>query len=306
MMPLQSPRRHGHLADLLPAYVNGTLAARDARRVSQHLSNCAACRATLAAWEVVGGAVQTASEPAILPSLALMDRVWAQIDGQERTPAATLTTPWQRLTSLAQLTRRQAPLLPAGIWAVSAAALASGFLIVLLMHSAAHVATVSLLGMIVPLVTAVGIAFIYGPENDAGLELALATPTSPRLVLLSRLALVFGYNCILALGLTLLLATLRGGDFVLLASLWIGPTLLLAGVSLLLSSAVSTVVGAVGAAGLLCLRLITAAPALLAGGSGPTTWPASALWQTNPLVLVLAAVLLVAAVVSVPRRERLA
>ena len=44
------------------------------------------------------------------------------------------------------------------------------------------------------MIAAACVSFIYGPENDLAYELALSTPTSPRTILLARLALVFGYN----------------------------------------------------------------------------------------------------------------
>src|SRR5581483_10576305 len=162
------------------------------------------------------------------------------------------------------IARGQAVLLPKGIWPVSAAAVAFGILAMLLMNRSVYSPT--LLGFIVPLVTAAGVAFIYGGEHDPALEIALSTPLSPRLILASRLAIVFGYNFCLGLLGTLLLMALRGGDFTLLVSLWAGPMLLLAGISLLLTVVVSTVAGMTSAICLWGLHLLAAAFALPGNG----------------------------------------
>jgi hypothetical protein len=199
--------------------------------------------------------------------------------------------------------------MPRAIWTVSAAVMTVGLLVVLLMRgndASASLATAFLLSLLVPLAMALGVAFMYGPENDAGLELTLATPTAPRLVLVSRLVLVAGYNCCLALGLTVALAALRGGEIVPLAALWIGPTLLLAGLSLLLSVAISSTAAVAGAAAVLCLHVITSASTLLSGGAGSDLPLVAALWSTNPLLLLVAALLFVGAVLAAPRREQLA
>jgi hypothetical protein len=305
-MTLHTPQRRGHVAHLLPAYVNESLDRRRRERTHAHLAGCAACRAELADWEALRGATRTAvmADLAPAPDSALMGRVWAQIDAAA-VPAPRRRVGLRQVASLGQLALGQIPLLPKGIWAVSAAVVVAGFLGVALVNSGADVAAYSLLGLVVPLVTGAGVALTYGPEHDPGLEVALATPTSPRLVLVSRLALVFGYNFGLALGVTLLLTLLRGIDFALLAAVWVGPMLLLAGLSLLITVSISSAASLASVAAIGCLRFFAAAFGTV-GGPLSVAPSGHAAWQTNPLVLVIALAMLGAAVLYVPRRERLA
>ena len=62
-----------HVRDLLPSYVNGTLAPVEFGRVGEHLARCPGCRAALRSWEAIARAVRAstpiramAGEPAVL------------------------------------------------------------------------------------------------------------------------------------------------------------------------------------------------------------------------------------------------
>ena len=304
-MSLRPSYPNEHVEDLLPAYVNATLDADAVARVRVHLARCAACRDELALWTTVADASQAyvAALPADAPSLALLEGIWAVGDEDVSAPALVRQSVWQRAQRMWAIARGQAALLPKGIWPVSAAAVAFGILAMLLMNHSVY--TPTLLGFIVPLVTGAGVAFIYGGEHDPALEIALSTPLSPRLILASRLAIVFGYNFCLALLGTLLLMATRGGDFTLLISLWAGPMLLLAGVSLLLTVVASTVAGMTSAICLWALHLLAAAFAQPGNGFEAFVEQDSVLWHTDPIVLVLAAALLALALIAVPRQEHL-
>jgi hypothetical protein len=163
-----------------------------------------------------------------------------------------------------------------------------------------------LFALVAPAVAAVGVAFVYGPENDPSLELALGTPTSPRLVLLARLALVFGFDLLVALGATLLLVAVRGDAAVWsVVSLWLGPMLFLSGLGLVVSLAVGPAAAALGALTLWSTRVLAAMPP----GGSPAGVDGHRLldgaWQAGPALAVIGLGLLAAAVVFVPRQERL-
>ena len=299
-----------HIADLLPAYINGTLPAAESGSVDQHLAACSHCRRELSSWQALAQVTRSRQDLSWVasPPPVLLSGIFAALDGAEA-PAASRPAahrPGQWVAGALELIRFQVYLIPRGIWAASA--LASVLCLVPLiwpqmffLHDVSlHVAIIQ--SVVTPIVMALGLAFIYGPEHDPGLEIALSTPVSPRRVLLCRLLPVLGFNLALSLGVTLLAVALHGGDFALLISFWAGPMLVLSGLSLALSIGVGTVVGAAVAGCLWLLHLVvaslsTSAPPAL---SEPTLL--SGLWQTTPPMLVLACLLFLVALAYVPRR----
>jgi hypothetical protein len=242
-----------------------------------------------------------------LPSPVLLERVWAVLDADSE-PAGAAATRQQaaaaKVSAAVRFVAAQILVLQRGVWAVSAVAVIACLVTVLVMRTPSEIVTRILLSLIVPLVTALGAAFLSGPENDPALEVALATPVSPRLVAGIRIGLVLLYNFVLASLLTLAASAGHEGGFALLASLWFGPALLIGAVSLLLSMVTSSVVGVGAAAVLLIVRLAS----YLAGlpQSGATTWLGALdrLWTTSPLVLALALACLWAALLWTPRQLR--
>jgi hypothetical protein len=142
-------------------------------------------------------------------------------------------------------------------------------------------------------------AFLYGPETDMSLELALSTPTSARTVLLSRFALLFAFDALLALAGTVALALWHGENLAALVAVWLGPMTLLAALSLLVSLVLGSGTALGGSAALWLSRLIH-----LSDGVSLHLIP-SALPPTTPAVLLLAAGCVAVAVLYVPRLERL-
>lgn len=301
-----------HVADLLPAYAGGTLPAADALRVAAHAAGCPECARDLAEWRSLAEAARqtVAAVDAPPPSASVLARVWAEIDadaagaGRPARPAVSAApAAGRRARLLWDLLRGQLPLVRQGIWVASALTMALGVLVALAVQDASGAGL--LFGVIAPVVAAIGVAFLYGPENDPSLEIALGTPTSPRLVLLARLTLVFGYDLLLALGATLLLAAgTEGGAAWPLVSLWLGPMLFLSGFALVGSIVVGSAAGVAIALGLWASRLLVAV-----GGVGRTddgaAGPLAGFWRADPALLSLGAVLLAIAVLAVPRRERL-
>jgi hypothetical protein len=218
----------------------------------------------------------------------------------ERLPApagwAGASLPWERLRGRWQIVARQPRLIHPGVWLGTTLGIAGAALYAAVLRGPGGL---NVLGMFLPIIAAGGMAFLYGAPADHSLEVALATPTSARLVLLSRVVLLLGYDLLLALGATLLVAALHGQGLAAVgAALWLGPVALLSAGSLLLSLVFGPAVAVVSACAVWFAQFIS----LDAGAGLRLTSDPSRL--TNPLVALLAAALFLIALAYVPRQEQ--
>jgi hypothetical protein len=315
-----TPGASAHVVDLLPAYINGTLTEQDVQRVDDHLALCSLCRDELAVWQTLGDATRFSFDPASAeqgifssapPASTLLAGVFARLDREAEAAtlawhgAAMTRSPLRWGAGVLRLIGSQVRLVPWGIWL--AGTLATLFCLLPLVrpeffafhHISQQIAIIQ--SFVAPVAMALSLPFIYGPENDVGLEITLSTPVSPRRILLSRLLLVLVYNFALALFVTLVAVALHGGDLALLVSFWAGPMLLLSGLSLALSIGIGAVIGAGVTGGLWLIHVFISS---ISSQSGPVLLvlePLSAIWQTTPMMLLLACLLFALAVVYVPR-----
>jgi hypothetical protein len=138
-----------------------------------------------------------------------------------------------------------------------------------------------LLSLVAPLLAVGGVAAVYGPESDPAFEVLAITPTSPRLVLLARVTLVFGYDLVLALTASAL-APLIAPDVRLLGlvAAWLGPMTLLLALSLVLAMWIGPSWSLAVAGALWALRVVTVSiPGLAEGWLGAGM---RLVWATNP------------------------
>lgn len=295
---------HNHIADLLPLYVSGALEPDQQRAVEQHLPDCAECRADLALWRAMAGEINAAAQ-AIAAPRGLAERSVEQA----RQASRRSSFHFAGIEHLLRLLRSQVPLVQREIWPASALVIGLGYIAALI---SAHAGFIYALA---PLVAAACVSLIYGPDHDPAYELALATPTSPRQILLARLALVFGYNLglvlVAATGLLPFLATQPAQpliESVLLA--WLAPMSFLSAAALVLSLWM-------GATNAISITYIAWLVHLLAGplrslqsGLGMSAELAGILaayvdfWQTPALLFLLSAALFGAAVWLAGRQEK--
>ncbi|HUY78981.1 MAG TPA: HEAT repeat domain-containing protein [Ktedonobacterales bacterium] len=157
-----------------------------------------------------------------------------------------------------------------------------------------------LLEIVTALSAAIGVAFAANMAHDPVAELALATPTSPRVILLARYCAVLGATFLLSGCASAVEAALYGQSLWAVVQLWLGPTLLLASLTLALVMVVGSWLAALAA----CLLEIVQVARIGPGGALlPLAQPH--LWMTSPLVLGLAALCLALALLYAPRQPRL-
>jgi hypothetical protein len=155
-------------------------------------------------------------------------------------------------------------------------------------------------------VAAAGVAGAYRSRHDAAAELVAATPTSGRFLLLVRLTLVFGYDLVLALAASAVLAATAADttspdittSLDMLIGAWLGPMALLSSLSLLIAVRFGPDVALGTAVGLWALRVFAD------GAIAYDGWPARLIvevWSTNAAVLATSVALAVVAVVAAGR-----
>ena len=141
-----------------------------------------------------------------------------------------------RLTWAWLILRSQIRLVHPAAWAASALVIAFGALVTLAFYQPSQNGAELPLVIFAPIVTACGVAFLYGLDADPALELQWATPVSARLILLARLALLFGFNLVITLacsiGLTLIQSQI---SLVPLIAAWLAPMTFLSALAFLLS-----------------------------------------------------------------------
>lgn len=213
-----------HVLEQIPFYINGTLSSQNRRQVSDHLAGCPACREALEAWDLIGSAVRDESSQHSVELPPLSPMVWASIRRPKTTAQAirsALMLVWaQRVVIL-----RGGPLLGTAL-AVSIAVLAT----TLLSLQSSPLLALPLL-ILVPCLAIIVIPFVHGPDDDPTHELIAATATPAAALIFARLTLALGtIICFSLLG-SMALDWVSVSQFGWMVTVWLGPMLLLSGLT---------------------------------------------------------------------------
>ena len=274
---------HAEIFALLAQYAAGQLTAVQKQAVDRHLAGCAVCRDELAFWKDVSGVVKDNPTRAAAPR-AVLQAALAEIRVEEQR-TSPFTHVWEVLKS-------QAPLVRSEIWSASFMVLILGFIVTLVADKAA------VFYALAPVVSAAGLALIYGGKQDPAFELTLATPTSQVEILLARSLLVFAYNLLLTILISLgLVAVYSFSTVALLISEWIAPMTFLSALGL----GISVIAGSENA--ILATYLFWLSRYLLMTNAARKFFGSGAqimlnFWQSNAILYGLSGLLLLYVIVS--------
>lgn len=286
--------------DALAALATESGDPRELEDTRTHLHGCGECAVRAAEWRAVRAGtlryVTGAPRPTAELLDAMMDRVNAASPGERKRPRSAgwaARRAWVLLGGQVPVVRRE-------IWSASALVLMLGLIVGLSGHGRASLA----LSLAAPLVAALGVSAIYGPEVDPALEVALATPTSARVIVLVRLTLIVAYDLVLTLVASAVIAAAYPTvGLAVVIGAWLGPMLALCAVCLLIAVAVRPAVGAAVAVGLWALRTLAVDDHVL---SAQVAQALRAMWVTGPATLLVAVACIAMAVVVTSRQESLA
>ena len=219
---------HQDVIDLIPFYAAGSLGGEDLKLVTSHIDNCQECQAELKLWKSLSTHILQSDQAIPLPfPEQVLQNVRVSISAGSR-KMGVLERTGLLLVSQFHLIQRD-------LWVASTAVFLIGFCAAVIINATGFFQAIA------PLIAVASIATIYGPENDPGLELALATVTSPRQILLARMTLVFGYDLLMSLVASVGLVAFSSGSVLgVIISGWLAPMTFLSSLALLLSQLIGT------------------------------------------------------------------
>lgn len=294
-------------------FANHTLSVEEQRIVEAHLEQCAACREEVAAWRELRLSLRSASLHSPEPRADLFPLI------EQRLEQLAAPEPWSHLRSSLQRSGQAVSICAEHLMAQARLIRRDLFwmplLIVPLAASVVYLPAIwqdtpTPAALLAALLTALCMAFLYGPRVDPAREIVLATRTSPRLVLAARCLLVFGYDLLLNCGLIMPLLVSQGivTPAWFLAN-WLAPLCCLSALALLLS-----ILANAGTAVLVCtllwgLRLLNDVQGFVLGADRAlpeAPWQRSyeQFWHQVPLLFGLTLLALMLAFVVLERKER--
>jgi len=301
--------------DRLEWFVNRTLSTAEQAAVEAHLITCDVCRAQVETWTELRLALREVSTHTPEPRVDLFAQIEQRLDGIS-SPAPhfwllhLLPTCWLALTVAGEHFVAQARLIRRDLFWMP-------LFIVPLVVAMVYLPgpwrqAPSTAALLAALLTAIGLAFLYGQEVDPAREIVLVTLTSPRLVLGIRCCVVFGHDLLLNCGLILPFLALHGiiTPAWFLAN-WLAPLCCLSAIALLLSVVVNTSAAVFACCMLWALRLLNSLPLLFSGGTQPlpeAPWQQQyeSFWHQGPLLFAITLLAVLLAFIVLERKERFA
>jgi hypothetical protein len=212
-----------HILDLLPFFLNKTLPNEIQEQVFSHLSICQTCRKELANWEQIANLIQ--EDSGRLPPLSPVVKV-------NMHAPQTLIQALQ--STLGLIWAQNAVIFRGGVFPSITLAIALGVIGTATFSIHANALLLLPLLILVPCIAVVTIAFSHNEDTDPAYELIMATPTPPAVLIFARFTLIL---CLIT-GLTafgsLLLAFTGVSQLAQIVFVWIGPMLILSGLTTVL------------------------------------------------------------------------
>lgn len=216
-----------HILEQLPFYINGTLPSELYEKVDTHLSDCQICQNELADWEQIAHLTREDihGRGVDLPKLSpiVRNRVHAP-----RTFIQGLQS------ALGLIWAQRVIILPGGVLTGVALAVALGVIASARFGFQSNPLFLIPLLILVPCLAVIAIGFIYNEDTDPAYEVLLATPTPTAVLIFSRLTLALSLIVGLSFLGSLLLDFIGVGQLSHLVMAWLGPMLLLSGLTTVL------------------------------------------------------------------------
>jgi hypothetical protein len=294
-------------------FANRSLPIEEQQMVEAHLVHCAVCREEVAALRELRLSLRGASAHTPEPRADLFPLIEQRLEHLAR-PArwsrlrVDLQRCWsglgvclEHLFAQARLIRRDLFWMPLLLVPLVASVI---FLPAIWQNTPAPAA------LLAALLTALGMAFLYGPRVDPAREIVLVTRTSPRLVLAVRCVLVFGYDLLLNCGLVMPLLVSQGivTPAWFLAN-WLAPLCCLSALALLLSILANASTAVLVCTLLWGVRLLNSVQSFVLGSArslpeAPWQRVYEQFWHQGPLLFGVALLAFILAFVVLERKER--
>jgi hypothetical protein len=212
-----------HVLDQLPFFLNKTLPNNVQEQIKSHLLTCLTCQDELAKWEQISGHIQ--EDSGTLPPLSPVVKV--NLHAPQTLIQALQST-------LGLIWAQNAVVFRSGVLSSITLAITLGVIITAFFSLNASALFMLPLLILVPCISVVTIALIHNEESDPAYELLMATPTPAAALIFARFTLILCLITSVTTFGSLMLAFTGVSQFIQIVFVWIGPMLILSGLTTVL------------------------------------------------------------------------